>query len=243
MNLIRREVFKIKTYETDFNNAVKVSSIFNYMQEAASNNAQELHFGYDELVKNNLYWVLSRALLVMKEYPKFSDEIVIETWPSGIEKFFAFRDFKIFNSQNKLIGYAITMWLLMDANRKKPVKPDEYFKDIKFPELAHVTKEVPKKIVEPELKEYITKKKVLYSDIDVNQHVNNVKYIEYAFDGFELERIRYSKARRVQINFLNETKYNEELSIYRSKLSENIFYLDGVKSDGEFAFQMIVELG
>lgn len=84
----REENFKIRTYDVDYKNDIKISSLLNYMQECASNHANELTFGYEYLNNKGLFWVLSRLKLNIYRYPEVNEELKITTWPKGTDKLF-----------------------------------------------------------------------------------------------------------------------------------------------------------
>lgn len=80
-NKIRKEQFQIRSYEIDPSGKITIQSICNYLQEIASNHAYELVVSVHTLFKQKLTWVLSRLHLQMKEYLRWSEKIIIETWP------------------------------------------------------------------------------------------------------------------------------------------------------------------
>jgi medium-chain acyl-[acyl-carrier-protein] hydrolase len=237
-----RESNKVRTYEVDFNNRIKPSAIFNYMQEAASNDAARLNFGYDDLMKKGLFWVLSRAKLVMMEYPSLGDEIIIETWHKGSDKLFGLRDFKIYNSLNEIIGTATTSWLLVDVKTLKPSKLDVLADTLSKHDVEPAMTETLGKISEPETTSLVVERNFGYADIDVNKHVNNVKYVECVLDAFPLELYGSKKVSAIQINFLSESKYGDRIKIsiglYKNKI--DMSYVEGRNQNGK-VFQSVVE--
>lgn len=236
-----KEAHKIRTYEVDFNNVVKLSSVFNYMQEAASNNANQLKFGYDDLIKEGLFWVLSRAKIEISNYLKVGDDIIIETWPKRTDKLFALRDFKMYNSDNEIVGKATTAWLLLDSKTMRPVKPDLLLDKVPQYKIERAIEEVPGKIAEPETREFITEKNIGYTDIDVNQHVNNVKYIEFVLDSFTQDQYMGKKISAMQINFLSESKYGDRIQIFKGSLRQSAYYIEGINQNNTKVFQAHVE--
>lgn len=224
MNKIWRENFKVRSNEVDFNNRLKLSSIFLYMQEAASNHASSLGFGYNDLSKNNETWVLSRVLLEIYDNVSFSQEIIVETWAKSIEKLFAIRDFLIFNN-DRLIAKATTAWLLINSKTKRPLRINHF--DHFYNGREPAFNEIPDKIKEPELKNFVTKRKANYTDIDLNNHVNNIKYIEFILDILGKDFFSNYKIVKVHLNFLNELKYDEEI-IIQNFLFKNRYYFEGV---------------
>lgn len=241
MHLPWKESHKIRTYEVDFKNLVKLSSIFNYMQEAASNNANQLKFGYNDLMKEGLFWVLSRSKIQVIEYLKVGDDLIIETWPKGTDKLFALRDFKIYNSNKDIIGNATTAWLLIDSKTIRPVKPDFMLEKIPHHNIESAILETPGKIAESEMTTFIAEKNIGYMDLDINQHVNNVKYVEYMLDSFPMDHFAEKSISSMQINFLCESKYGDTIQIFKGALKKSNYYVEGINQDGSKIFQAHVE--
>jgi len=122
----------VRTCEVDFHNRLKASALFDLMQEAASNNAVQLGFGYDDMRERNQFWVLSRAMLRVHSAPGFGEEIIVETWPKGVEKLFALRDFIFYDSAMARIGEATTAWLIVNAGTLRPTSPESIRHGVTF---------------------------------------------------------------------------------------------------------------
>ena len=80
MNPLWETSLKIRAFDVDANNRLKVSTIFDYFQDAASNHAEELKVGYSDLIPKGYFWVLSWARVEFIDYSKFMEEIKIQTW-------------------------------------------------------------------------------------------------------------------------------------------------------------------
>jgi acyl-ACP thioesterase len=234
-----RYTFKIRAYETDAQNHLKISTVFNFMQVAAGLNANQLGFGYDQLTPKKYFWILSRVILDWHGNVSFDEEIILETWPKGVEKLFATRDFKFYSGKGDCIGKATTAWLLMDANTGRPVMLNSGMFNLPAYNIPPAIDELPGKISEPATVESSSKRKAAYSDIDVNQHVNNAKYIEYIFDALPGNEFMDLRNCRVQINYLKEVKMGETISLHyaRAGSNENNFLVMATNADEQKVFQ------
>lgn len=74
--------------------------------------------------------------------------------------------------------------------------------------------------------------KIRYSDIDLNGHVNSVKYIEHILDLFPMEWFRQKTVKRFEVAYVAESYYGDTLSFYRQQISENEFDIE-VKKNGQ----------
>jgi medium-chain acyl-[acyl-carrier-protein] hydrolase len=231
--------FQVRSCETDYNNRLKISSVFNFMQIAAGRHANELQFGYDQFSPLGYFWVLSRIVLYWIGNVKFDNELIVETWPSGAEKIIATRDFNFYSSDRILLGKAKTAWLVMDSKTRRPIFLDK----INFPhfdfEFAPAIEEIPSKILEPENKVSQGFRNVVYSDIDVNQHVNNAKYLEYVFDALPPNLRECVGGIKLQINYLKELKLNETIELFFAEPESpgSHFYVDACNKYAQKVFQ------
>ncbi len=235
---------KVRAYDVDFKNEIKVSSIFNYMQDTASSHADNLNVGYKHLLKAELFWVLSWVKLEFGRQPKFEDNFKIRTWPKGRHKLYALRDFLLYNETGDTFCRIASAWLLINANTKRitdlknlpvvfPYQPDE-----------HALTDLPGKIPAEKTDEIVFNKKISYSDIDINRHVNNAKYIEYILDCYPNDFHQRNRMKSMTVSFISETKFNDEIEIGLNKNSSanGSHYLEGKnKESGKLAFQSLVE--
>ena len=81
--------------------------------------------------------------------------------------------------------------------------------------------------------EYHTK----YSDIDLNGHVNSIKYIEHILDLFPLDMFREKTLRRFEVAYAAESHYGDVLSFYREQKSENEYDIEVKKNGAETAIR------
>jgi medium-chain acyl-[acyl-carrier-protein] hydrolase len=237
------ETIKVSLYEVDYLNKLRVDSIFNYLQDAASNHAETLGWGYNNLIKENLTWILYRVKLIINNYKGMGDTIRIDTWPKGVDGLLALRDFKLFDENENIFALASSGWLLVDSNTMRPVKSEKLYKRINhvYLDSENAIIETPGKINAPENIEKIRERIIMYTDIDVNNHVNNAKYVEFALDCFSTEEFAIKEIKSIHINFLSELKYGDKVTISKCWLNNsNQAIIMGVKNDSNEAFQSII---
>lgn len=101
----------IRAYGVDFNNRIKISSVFNLLQDIASVHADKLRLGYKDLNDLDLSWVLSWAKLQMEHYPGLVDSVVIKTWPKCKNKLYSIRDYSARSEDGGVLFNATSTWL------------------------------------------------------------------------------------------------------------------------------------
>jgi len=230
MEYLWNVTYKVKAFDVDPNNRIKVSSIFDYLQDAASIHAEHLKFGYANLLPKNLFWVLSWAKIEFGGFPKFMDEIKIQTWGRMQYKLHSMRDFLLFNDRDEIICKATTGWLLLDLKTLRPKILPQIFPEVKFWEDKAALIDLPGKfpIVSDLTKVYT--QSINYSDIDLNQHVNNAKYVEFLLNCYEEGFHKNHCMKNLTISFMSETKFGAALEL-RKGIENSIHYIEAINLD------------
>lgn len=235
MEHLLESLFKVKAFDVDSNNRIKVSTVFDYFQDAASNHAEQLNFGYEDLLPKKLFWVLSWAKIEFSRFPGFMDEVKIQTWGKMQHKLYSMRDFLLIAKEDEIICRATTGWLLLDLKTLRPKILDQEFPDvIHWYEKSALT-DLPGKFPLVDEKSKVYTQKIKYSDIDLNQHVNNAKYVELLLDCYESDFHKNHFMKSITVSFMSETKYGERLELSKGieNLKEDIHFIEAVNLDTE----------
>ncbi|MBG0861181.1 MAG: acyl-ACP thioesterase, partial [Bacteroidales bacterium] len=115
--------YLVHVYETGPDGRINLYSLFNYMQDIASDHAVKLGYGREDLLAANRFWVLSRMYAVISELPKWNDTIIIRTWPDGTDRLFALRKFSVYYPDGIPVASASSSWLILDHATRKVQRP------------------------------------------------------------------------------------------------------------------------
>jgi len=216
---ILRKTYAIRSYEINAGARLSIPSIFNLLQDAASSHARELGVSVPQLLASNYTWMLSRIYLKMDQYPGWGDAIQVHTWPSGIQRVFALRDFDIHQNDSR-IGSCISAWIIIDTANHRPVRPTSFAEQLNPVDREHVLDNPLNKL--PMLKTPQTEKQfsVRYRDLDINQHVNNVSYIEWLLECIPDRIENDRRLSELEINFLGEALHNDTVLARCCQLDE-----------------------
>lgn len=229
---IHSDNFKIRSYEIDPRGRASIQSVCRYLGETAGNHATELGASVGVLRSKGLTWVLSRLHIQMKKYPNWGETIRLETWPSGRETFFALRDFLIYKKEER-IGAATTSWMVIDLVRKKPVSLPDFIINISIPERPRAIDDPFEKL--PGLDEVTSSKafNVRLSDLDTNQHVNFVNYIEWAVEAVPAETWKDFKLEGLEVSYRAESRYGDRIisAAQEIKQEERRIYLHRLRKE------------
>ena len=167
-------------------------------------------------------WVLSRLHVKVNRFPFWREEIKIETWPSGRQSKFATRDFLIFDQKHKILVKATSSWMIVDLKTQKPIVMPAFMDEIRLPDRQRALESTFPKMKSPKNPNSEIQYDVRLSDLDINQHVNNVKYIEWSLESVPFEIWRTKVLSELEISFRSETKYGESILI-QTERNEDIF--------------------
>ncbi len=208
-----KDTYRIRAYEVDPAGYASIQSLCNYLQESAGNHAHDLGVSVAQLLRNGLTWVLSRLRVEMDTYPGWQDDITVETWPSGVTGLLANREFLVSAGNGRPIARASSAWLVVDIERKKPVRVPPVIHDLRIPERDLPLGPPPPAREAPESYEEEHLFKVRYSDLDMNQHVNNVRYVEWAVESVPSEVMTAGRIVSLDIQYRHETLYGDTVRI------------------------------
>lgn len=212
----------------DFKQEITLASLVDLLLTTAGKNADDNGFGIRHLQKMNCTWVLSRLAVEMTSVPKQYETLHIETWIEDVFRLNTTRNFRIKNSKNEVIGKAVSLWVMINFQSRRPIELDT-LGDIQQ-NAEHVTIDIlPPAKIENAIGTTENSFSVKYSDIDINQHVNTVRYLQWMSDCFSLDFHQKYKLKRFDVNFMAEIVYDEKVDVVKENISENEFKLEILK--------------
>lgn len=200
---------EVPYFACDKNGRMRLQSLLDYLAEASSAHSDALGVGYKDLISGNFGWVLNRWKLKIFDYPSGRDKIIIETWTSKVYKFYANREFIIYNMAGEEIAKATSVWIFLNVERKRPSRIPE--------DIQNRYKMVDESIFEDfykfsDFKDVKDSKNfaIRRSDIDYNDHVNNVKYIEWIIESIPESIFDKYSLVDLEILYKQEIQYGQE---------------------------------
>ncbi len=180
---IWHETFRVRSYEVGPDGRLFLRHLCNYLQEAAANHASVLGFSIRDLEKEQFTWVLLRLQVHISHYPTWQDVLHVETWPAGVERRFAYRDFIVFREDGTEIARASSTWLMIQLATRRPVPVPEEIIRLHIPDRPRVLDTPFPRLRLPEQSPDNEQTfPVMFSDIDLNRHVNNTRYLDWALE-------------------------------------------------------------
>ena len=215
----------VRTYECGPDGAATMASVCNWLQEAASLNAEALAFSKSnfESAGENISWVLTHLKVKMARFPKWGETVTILTFPRGGRRIVAWRDFVLKDSSGAELGVASSEWMLIDLKSRKVVAIPEgvfaaantvrkpVFGDEPFPKLRWECS-----VAAADALVFRARR----GDIDLNGHVNNVHYVEWLL---ESRPDAAGPCRELDIVFKSETLAGEEVRVEAVEPEPGVF--------------------
>lgn len=206
-------------FHCDFTKKLCIGHLGNDLLNASDMHSTERGFGMTYLWTQNKTWVLSRLAIELESIPKEHDKFYIETWVENAMKFFTKRNWAIVSEDNKTVyGYAKSIWAMIDTNTREPQDilaiHDGKIKDYIYPEKQCPIKDVSR-VKTPEMTEYTTFK-VLYGDLDVNCHLNSMRYIDHIMDTLAPDYFHNHQMSRIEIAYVAEGHWGDTVRIYHT---------------------------
>ena len=218
-------------YPTGF---LKHTEICNFFQIVAGIHADLGGISYLDMQECHQAWVLSRMRVEITKLPKWKDVITIKTWIKTLENSRSIRCLEMYLNDQKIVGCE-TFWVVINTKTRKPdslALPHAHFEKL---DTDSISKPI-QKINIPENFTFKNEKTIQLSDIDIVNHANNVKYLEWCLDVTHLENVLSQKIKALNLNYLQELNYDDAIEIHHT---ENHFL---ITKEGKSCFALEVEL-
>lgn len=234
--------FNINFSDVGESNELTNKGILRLMQEISGIHSDSFGYGVNDTPKTGLVWIILNWKLKVFSRPIWNTEITLKTWAKWEKSIYSCRDIEIYDDKNNIIAIATSKWILFDINKNSIFKPTPQIKEA-FP---YVDKSVfegesIEKLKEPENSSFVTEYTVQRRDIDTNHHVNNLNYLDYAYEALPENVFSSINFSNVEIMYKREAKLGDKLSIFYSH-TENDEYIITIKDKEQKNLHTIIKL-
>ena len=233
-NKIGTYKFVAEPFHVDFTGRLTLGVLGNHLLNGAGFHASDRGFGIATLNEDNYTWVLSRLAVELDEMPYQYEDFSIQTWVENVYRLFTDRNFAILDKEGKKIGYARSVWAMISMNTRKPADlltlHSGSIVDYVCDEPCPIEKPSRIKVASKEPAAALVAK---YSDIDINGHVNSIRYIEHILDLFPIEMYRERRIRRFEMAYVAESYYGDELTLFMDDAGEGVYDVEVKKNGSE----------
>lgn len=211
--------FEVEPFHVDFTGHIFMGVLGNHLLNAAGHHSHNRGWGIDHLNEAHYTWVLSRLSIELDEMPAQYEHVEVETWVESVMKLFTERNFSICNADDgRLYGYARSIWAMIDTSSRRPANLlTLHDGDILRYVVPAAEKPCPiarHSTIRTTATEPMRRFQTFYSDVDINGHINSIKYIEHILDLFPRKHYERYRLSRFEIAYKTESYLGDELTVY-----------------------------
>lgn len=241
--MIIKHDFEIGFKEVGKSNKLTNTAIIGILEDIAGMHSNLVGYGMNDIKDTGLTWILLNWKIRVFSRPQYGETIHVETWSRKSVKLYCYRDFRIYDKFNNLVAIATSRWLLLDAKTMsiKKITPeilDKYnSEDIPVFENEPEVDKIPIPNIEASNTfSYIVARR----DIDVNNHMHNLYYIDLAYETLPEEVYKNTEFSLVEVLYKKEIKYNDKIKCLY--YNENSSHYVVIKSEDESTVHAIIKL-
>ena len=222
---------RLRASDFDCNRMIKPSAVLDLFQEAAGSHAKQLGVGFEDILKRGLLWVITKEKFEVLKSPEMHSEVVVHTWPLSPSRITFEREYLIESTDGQPLVKGTSEWVIVSAEKRRivPVKDlyplETYVEDRLFEEKFA-------KVADFEAADYEGYAKPAFCDLDMNCHVNNIKYADFVLNSLDL------KDREIaffQLDFNKEVKKGDEIKLCFCERGQEIL-VKGLNPAGDKMF-------
>ena len=238
MDKVGKYEFMAEPFHCDFSGRLFMGHMGNHMLNAADFHSTARGFGMQYLMTIQRSWVLSRLAIEMEEMPEMYTKFNVETWVESAMRYFTSRNFSVVNNEGKVYGYGRSIWAMIDTESRQPT-------DIFAIDNGAINNWIEKDKACPIDKggrvkmgdgaELVRSIDTYYNDVDINGHINSVKYIEHVLDLWDVDWYRTHRLHRLEIAYVAEAHQGDKLCLYREQTADNEYCVRITKTTSDNA--------
>jgi len=231
--------FMAEPFHCDFSGRLFMGHLGNHLLNAADFHSTDRGFGMAYLMSIQRSWVLSRLAIEMEEMPRRYTRFNVETWVESAMRYFTQRNFRVVgrdaSGEERVFGYGRSVWAMIDTETRQPtdilaINDGSINQWIEKDKPCPIDKGGRVRVADGA--ELVRTIDTHYNDVDINGHINSVKYIEHVLDLWPLTWYREHQLKRFEIAYVAEAHEGDQLSFYREAPGQNEFNVRIVRSDG-----------
>jgi medium-chain acyl-[acyl-carrier-protein] hydrolase len=226
----------LQCYPTGY---MKHTALCNVLQLTAALHAELGGISFTDMQVHDQAWVLSRMRVEITEMPKWRDVITVKTWIHSLANSRSIRCLEVFLGSKKIIGCE-TFWAVFNTTSRRPealALPFDHF--ALYPERA--TEVAMGRIDLPPVMAAVGRHTVVLSDLDIVNHANSVKYLEWCLDAVPMEVVAQQHISSIEMNYLKEVSWQETVDIHQSVEASGFTFALKREDKACFALQLVLQ--
>ncbi len=220
MKKIWEKEYYLRASDFDKFNQIKPSAVLDLFQDAAGQHAIEIGVGYEEMIKRSYLWVLTKIKFKIISQPSSYQNVIVKTWPLAPNRINYRREYCIENEKGEQLIIGTSEWVVIDSEKRRFLSvpnlypfSDDFHQEIMFEgklgKVSDFEAQATPRIVNAG-----------FSELDINNHVNNTKYANYILDAINPQKSDVLDT--FQIDYRKEVTQGTELRIYHTRQDHNV---------------------
>lgn len=226
--------YRVEPFSEDHTGRLRWGILGNWLLRTASLHAAAHGFGYDDMIRTGHAWVLSRLVVEMERMPRTGEAFSLSTWVPSFYRQFTDRLFSLTTPDGTPLGHARSIWALIDTTTRRPLNLDTLadggFSAALEPRDVPIAPAGRFRIDAAQPERTLT---AGYCDLDINGHVNSVRYIEMALDALGSDRYDTQRPQRIEAAYAAEARMGDAFRLYRQDFSADESAVEIRRADDE----------
>ena len=225
------EKLVVNDVNVNFNMVVPVDELLKLFEMATFQHSQLMGVDHKTMEeKSNAFWIVSKMKVVNLSPITSGEKINVTTWTRELSTIRALRDCVIKSGQKTKAKF-LSEWCCLDLQTRKVRRlnsicyPDLEMERTKYNNITFSN--IREQVNETD---YVYKRVVRSTDIDMNNHTNNLKYNQMALDAFTVNELNSMIIKEYEVYFVNESHFGDEIRIYKKKIKDG-YYIEGVNEE------------
>ena len=228
---IDRFPFYAETFLVDSKGRARTTTILRSLLSAGNRHSEARGFG----ATDSLGWVIARMTLKIERYPMQRETLHIDTWIRNLYHGFSDRCTRMTDENGNTVASMITTFAMIDLKTRTSVDlngdigvamngclvPDEKLSMDRIPSINRTP-----------IEEVSFRRRPLYSDIDINGHMNSIRYIDHILDAMPIEYINSHDLTEITAAYMYEGDADEELAYGIKELESDHYIAQVTKENG-----------
>ena len=231
MEPIYERTFPVTAGDTDRHGRLKASRILWMLQEVAGDHSTLLGTDRESLMRKNLFWAVIRHRVQITRLPGKNEKITVQTWPMPTTRTAYPRSTVAYDEQGNECFRGISLWVLMDAESRAMVLPGK--SGVTVNGLLTGSELATPGSMALQNAPLQMRRTVRYSDLDVNGHMNNCRYLDWAADLLPSDFHREHTLKEMTICYLAESWEGQQLDMYWDFPENDVMQVDFYRENGE----------
>lgn len=205
--------YTLRIADCDLTGSWKPSAMLTAIQETSGADCEKRGVGSSALLRENLCWIVTHSEIHMERYPRLWQTVTVESFHVDFRRWFCVRCCIFTDENGDRIGWPATNWVILDIGKRQIVMPGKFADLLPDNSAVEVPLRHPGMVEAVHGQENALTIRPQYSDLDVNGHVTNTRYVDWVCDALGTDVMRDWCLAEIRVNYSAEIKVDQEIEL------------------------------